>query len=241
MTDHKSQPRPSEQPLARVTDGALDDRYAQAIYKQDRRSKVWLAPSTGDDPEAVVIKRFEYSPIRQRLAKMFGVHPAQREARVNRWLASKGIAVVPIIASGCQRVGLGGKLWLATPKRGRSLQCLLREDLPLSGPLRQAVIESVGRLAGQLLGAGVFFKDLKTSNILIDEAGQAWLIDVGSARPMVLYGRADRMLAMLEKTAAQDGTAVADRVRCLRVICRQAGRGPGHKVMLRAIARWLLQ
>ncbi len=241
MTDHEPQPGPCKQPPARALDVVLDDRHAQAVYKQDRRSKVWLTPGTGDDPRAVVVKRFEYSPIRQRLAKMLGVHPAQRELRANRWLAAKGIAVAPILANGCQRAGLGEKLWLATPVRGRSLQCLLREETPMPRSRRLAVIESVGRLAGQLLRGGVFFKDLKTSNILIDGASRAWLIDAGSARPMVLGGRADRMLTMLEKTAARDGARAVDRVRCLRVIWREAGRGPGYQAVARAIARRLLQ
>jgi tRNA A-37 threonylcarbamoyl transferase component Bud32 len=239
MTDHESSPGSLKQPLPGALEVVLDDRSAETIYKQDRRSKVWLTPSTDHDREAVVVKRFEYSPTRQLLAKLLGVHPGQRELRANRWLAAKGIAVVPIIANGCQRAGRGGKLWLVTPKRGKSLQSLLREDPPLSRPLRQTVIESVGRLAGQLLRAGVFFKDLKTSNILIDETGQAWLIDVGSARPMGLSGRADRMLAMLEKTAAQDGAKAADRLRCLRIIAREAGRAQGHKAMARAITRRL--
>lgn len=241
MTEQPSPPPtldPTPLPAAPITP---DDRHAKAVYKQDRRSKVWLHAPAGDPVTALVVKRFEYAPWRQWLAGVLGVHPAQRERRANRRLLAAGLPVAPIVAQGRLPCRFGVRHWLATPPRGRSLQRLLRDPAPAPHARRRAAVHAVARLTAQLMRAGVFFKDLKTSNILIDECDRVWLIDVGSARRMWTRRSAIRMLVMLDKTAAGDGASKADRVRGLRVICRESARAWDHRTVSRVIGRRLLQ
>lgn len=203
------------------------------VYKQDRRSRVWRIDL---DQAPAVVKRFEHSPPRQLAAWLLGMHPAQVERRANRRLTRDGIAVVPIAAHGVVAAGLGLKAWLATPWAGRPLVTLLAERP--SGPHRRALAVAVGRLAGVLIALGWFFKDLKTSNILVDEAGAVRLIDVGSARRRWTRGQAIRMLVMLDRTAERDGASRADRLRALRAALSEApALGPMKQVAREVLDR----
>lgn len=212
----------------------LDESEPVHLFKQDPRSRVWQI----DSPDgAVVIKRFEYSPPRQMLAAMFGLHPAQRELRANRMLQRRRFPVVPIVATGRQWVAGGIKFWLATPMWGRSVQTLLRDPPRPRGPN----ISAVARLVHRLINDAVFFKDLKTSNIIIDDCGVAWLIDVGSASRETLRRRLPRMLAMLDSTAQHDGASRTDRLRCLQAIAGPAGGNQALRRLLQAVAAIALE
>lgn len=200
------------------------------IYKHDGRSRVWRV----DSPQqgSVVIKRFEHSPLRQRVAMLLGVHPAQAEMRKALALAHAKIPVVPIMGMHVQNTGtLGVKVHLATRWLGVSLQQAMKEQRPLvTGECqREKIMACLGELAASLLLAGWVFRDLKTSNLLIDDQGRLRLIDVGSARNVgtITSGsapaRAWRMLWMLNHTLTQDGWSKAQRIACLArplaVIC----------------------
>lgn len=206
---------------------AAGEQPGDVLFKADRRSRVWQVQSAAGQ---VVIKRFEYCPLRQAVAAGLGMHPAQREVRANGRLAALGIAVAPIVAMGRQRVGMGRKYWLATPVKGQSLQRRLRAGAGQLGD-RQRMAAAVGRLAGELMQAGIDFKDLKTSNIVLEEAGEAWLIDTGCARGGGTAGGQLRMLAMLDQTAQQDGASRCDRLRTLRAMF------PGDSRAWRGLAR----
>lgn len=183
------------------------------LYKADRRSRVWR---TDDAPrgQRYVIKRFEYSPLRQRLAWWLGVHPAQRERRNAEKWAARGLPIVPIAAGGFD----GGKAWLATELRGVSLERLIKSGaVPADSPRGRSLIEAVARLLALLVTKKVFFKDLKTSNILVDDRDALWLIDSGSMREasgLARSGQLDRMRAMLDRTAARDGVPSGARAYC---------------------------
>jgi len=157
-----------------------------------------------------VFKRFEYSPLRQALAAMLGVHPGQRERRLCDRMRKAGLPVVAIAASGSTRRGLGRRCWLATPYIGMSLHNLILHDRLPSGPKRVAVLSAVGRLTGELIRRRWFNRDHKASNILIDDGGRPWLIDVGAVRRLRGSAGADRMLANLCDTLAQAGATDAD-------------------------------
>lgn len=186
------------------------------VFKEDRRSRVWLVHSASLG--RVAIKRWEYSPWRQRAARLVGLHPGQREWRSNRRLAVLGIAVVPVLAGGVVRGWLGDRYWLATPLWGRSVQRWLTRGRGPTWAARRRGILGLARMADRLLHRGLVFRDLKTSNVIADAGGQVWLIDVGSVRRSVSRGPRLRMLAMLDKTAAGDGATRADRVRFLRAL-----------------------
>lgn len=197
----------------------LDSLEPTEVYKQDRRSRVWRIDTP--DGRSFVIKRFEYNPLRQTLAGVLGVHPGQREQRCCAMLKRVCVSVVPIIASGACRRGLGQNLWLVTPYVGVSLYNLLYRDGLTDIARRGRVMDAVGGLTGQLAGKGLFNRDHKASNILIDGEDRPWLIDVGGVRRS--RGAADT-LRMLENLRANLAEAGATEAECDRVerACRQS-------------------
>jgi tRNA A-37 threonylcarbamoyl transferase component Bud32 len=175
-------------------------------HKSDARSTVWQV--TTSNGQAVVIKRFEHSPLRQMLARWFHLHPAQREARVNARMLRQHIPVAPIMALDWQRTGLGCRGWLATRYVGPSLQQHLRNGT-LQGDMLDAAVTRLAALVARLIASGWYFRDLKTSNLVMAADGQPLLIDVGSARPLRTISQREKMLGMLEKTSLGDGMPVA--------------------------------
>jgi tRNA A-37 threonylcarbamoyl transferase component Bud32 len=191
------------------------------IFKQDRRSKDWLIDD-GDLDQPVVVKRFMHSPIKQRLTWLLGLHPAQREIKAHQMLAELGIAVVPIVAS--SSFSESSAAWLATPYLGPTFQHVLAEGNAKHS--WEQVIEAVSILVATLIQANIHNRDLKSSNIVIDNNARAWLIDAGAARTVDGVGQVARMLAMLEHTASNDGMQPHQWEHCLRLIvsrCPQLG------------------
>src|SRR5690606_9243561 len=92
---------------------------ATPVFKENRPSSLWQI-ETPSGP--AVIKRFDHLPARQAFAAALGVHPAQREVAMNKLLADKGIAVVPILAHGRRWDVVGCRLCLMPPRRGDSVQ-----------------------------------------------------------------------------------------------------------------------
>jgi hypothetical protein len=185
----------------RTLDDAGLDSAPIRTFKADARSRVWLV----DAPQGRrVIKRFEYSPLRQRLALLLGLHPACRELRCNRRLHAAQVRVVPVIDAGVEGRGLGCRAWIATPLAGTSLHHRLQDPEAQTGG-RGRLIDAAARLARDLIQAGFWFKDLKPSNIVIDDAGDAWLIDVGSARPARKPSDTERMLAVMDRVLVRAG------------------------------------
>lgn len=172
------------------------------VFKEDGRSRVWRVDHTQHGP--VVVKRFAYNPLRQRAALAMGLHPGQLELRQNRRLRDAGVAVVPIIDAGVEPAGVGARVWLATPRVGKSLQALLQQ--PGQTPeARQALLGAAAGLARRLIEVGYTFKDFKPSNLVIDDAGRPHLIDVGSARRDDSPGQVARMIAVMDRVLDRDG------------------------------------
>jgi tRNA A-37 threonylcarbamoyl transferase component Bud32 len=188
-------------------------------FKADGRSHVWLVDAP---PGQRVIKRFEYSRLRQRLSLLLGIHPCRRELKCNHRLRAAHVRVVPIADAGVEGRGLGCRAWLATPLTGSSLHHLLdAEDADTED--RGRLIDAAARLAADLIGAGFWFKDLKPSNIVIDESGDAWLIDVGSARPARKPADTERMLAVMDRVLVRAGADAALRRRFDASVRQAAG------------------
>jgi hypothetical protein len=93
---------------------------------------------------------------------------------------------------------------LATPLRGRSLNRLLAETPP-DDPRRPGWIDAAADLAARLIAAGILFKDLKPSNIVMDAAAGAWLIDTVAVRPCRDQVRLGRMRTVMDRALARDG------------------------------------
>ncbi|MCC7191395.1 MAG: hypothetical protein IT444_01320 [Phycisphaeraceae bacterium] len=192
----------------------LDQRILAAArvetYKSDARSTVWRT----ETPEgAWVVKRFEYSPLRQRVSLILGIHPGQRERRANAELVRQEMPAVPLVGWVEQRVGLGCKIHLVTPYAGESLQRLLRSGLVHDAEWLRRTLPRVGELASRLVEGRWFLADLKTANIVIDKDGQPRVIDVGRARRCRSRAKTTQMLAVLEDTLKKDGLA--------EEVCRQ--------------------
>ncbi|MEO0964859.1 MAG: hypothetical protein AAFY08_07035 [Planctomycetota bacterium] len=179
-------------------------------YKHDARSRVWRVDhSTG----SFVIKRFEYSPLRQGLGQWLHLHPAGQEQRAAAWLAQLDIPVVPLLRSGWSQ----RKRCLVTPTHGPSLQHTLRHAPPAGHP---RLLAAVAPLVRQLIDQRVFFKDLKASNIVLGpnapDTLDPKLIDTGSARRGLSPTQRQRMLDMLHQTCQDAGASHETVGRCLR-------------------------
>ncbi|MEX0885568.1 MAG: lipopolysaccharide kinase InaA family protein [Phycisphaeraceae bacterium] len=198
-----------------MPDDGLTRLPADVLYKADARSRVWRVQGPRGP---VVVKRFEYSPTRQRLAAMIGRHPAQRERRANQRLVAAGVAVVPIIDAGID----AGRHWLATPWCGESLQARLRRgsgadtEADRNAGDKRTLALALGRFVARLVEQRWYFRDLKPSNILVDTADKLRLIDVGDARRLGGRRQTWRMLATLDRTARRDGATRTQRLRAAR-------------------------
>jgi len=188
------------------------------LYKSDRRSRVWLV-QTVDGP--VVIKRFEYTPLRQWLALCASCHPAQRQCRATRRLLKAKVPVAPVVDGGFEACQLGCRVWLSAPFAGQSLQQLLVEDT--DDHQRTVAVDAAVRLTCRLIRAGYWFKDLKPSNILVDDQAEAKLIDVGSVRRCRKTGQIQRMLAVMDRVLARDGAGESLRGRYRQAVTEAVG------------------
>ncbi|MEM1107783.1 MAG: lipopolysaccharide kinase InaA family protein [Planctomycetota bacterium] len=170
------------------------------VFKRDRRSRVWRV--VDEAGRSWVIKRFEYSPLRQRLVAKVGQHPAQREIDWHAKLIAAELPVVPIAAAGHDE---SGRRWLITPWIGDDLADWVRDGRLLDRPkLRQDVARQLGSIAGRIMQMRVLHRDFKARNVVVDDAGKAWLIDAGGCRGgkgTPLLAIALRMLTLLHRTA----------------------------------------
>ena len=172
----------------------------RTVYKFDpKRSNVWLE---ADGDRAYVVKRFESSPAKQQFLRCLHIHPGQCEIKQHRKLEQMGIPVVPIQEQDWQ----AGKLCLITPVMGQSLDRAAQAGAFDQPAARHALAKALGELTALLLSKQLFFRDLKCSNILMDEDGILRLIDAGSIRKVSAAQLPEclkRMTKLLEKTAVE--------------------------------------
>ena len=202
------------------------------VFKTDARSRVWRITPAGMT-RSLVIKRFEYGGFKQWIQHMTGSHPAQREARAAASLHKADVPVVLPAGTGkaWDPAALSIKYFIATPYTGPSLDRAMRGWKFTPFRVKIATINAVGFTAAKLVLGGFFYKDLKTSNLIVDET-TARLIDTECAKKVGdPYAQMPRMLAMLDKTAKRDGASKADRLRGLKVICDALAAGKGGKTV----------
>lgn len=239
-------PPPDRLPLRPRTlaEAGLDGRPAET-FKSDARSRVWRV-ETPQGPR--VVKRFEHSPLRQRVALWLGLHPAQRELRRNRRLRAAGIAVVPAVDAGVERDGRGVRVWLAFPWRGRSLVHLLRAGALRDLRDRRRAAETLAALTADLIRGGWLNRDHKSSNLLLDDQGAAWLVDAGAVRRAPLPrrmgvplpgagGAGERMLALLHATTPRRLVSRPERLRFLWRVVDQAPSLGDRRSLARRLMR----
>ena len=132
------------------------------------------------DGQDVVLRHYRrgglvarFNPDRYRLTAARDSR-AMREYSLLRWMSACGLPVpVPVAA----RQKVDGRSYTADiivamiPGSHNLVQCLV------SAPLKLHQWHAVGRAIRQLHDAHVFHSDLNAHNLLLDEGGQAWIVD----------------------------------------------------------------
>lgn len=171
------------------------------IFKHDARSKVWQTLPV-DDHE-YVIKLFTFNTLKQQFLAIIGLHPAQQEIRAHKRLEQLKIPVVKILCKGRYKF----QFLLVTQAQGRSVHNWILTNFHHSPfQQRQSITKQLGTLVGQLLKNGYYFKDMKQSNVIIDQQNQLKLIDAGSIKKTCKRNQimhAIKMLGLLNHTAHQ--------------------------------------
>lgn len=146
------------------------------VYKQDaRRSSVWLESQAGD---SYVVKRFEFSVLKQALLRLLHIHPGQCEWRAHTMLKQMDLPALPIDKLGWR----AGRCYLLSQPVGPALNNMITRGLFDAPCDRHHLAEQLGQLTGKLLARRLFFRDLKLSNILLSAQNTLVLIDAGSIR-----------------------------------------------------------
>lgn len=125
---------------------------------------------------------------------------AFQEADILNWMQAQGLPVPRAVAAACWHQGLGYRAAIIVER--------LAGVKPLALTLTQP--EAVAKAVHAMHEAGVWHADLNAFNILLDEAGKAWLIDFDRARrvPMTASRRQANLLRLrrsLIKVAGDDG------------------------------------
>ncbi len=145
------------------------------LFKQDRKTRVWLTHDTQGQPW--VLKRFNASPLYQRLRWMLKQHPAQRENLWSDRLIAADVPTVPVLIVDRDAQGH----WhTASPYMGVSLYNWLRLCNPARNTRqRHDLTRQAAAIAGRLLRLRVRHTDFKASNLVLDTDGVLRLIDTG--------------------------------------------------------------
>jgi len=131
------------------------------------------------------------------------------EFRLMHAMHAEGLPVPRPVAAACWRSGL------------RYQAAILIERIvgarPLASVLDAAVEQSVAEAIVRMHRAGVWHADLNAHNILLDDAGHAWLIDFdrgrrGHIRDQARMANLARLRRSLEKIAAGRGLVVWQRI-----------------------------
>lgn len=134
---------------------------------------------------------------------------AFREFRLLAAMRAQGLRVPAPLAAGYWRSGLIYRAAILIER--------IPEVRPLAHVLAPAACEAAGRAIAALHAAGVWHADLNAFNILLDAAGDAWLIDFdrgtgGGVSASARQANLDRLKRSLVKVAGEPGAAAWDRI-----------------------------
>jgi serine/threonine protein kinase len=76
-------------------------------------------------------------------------------------------------------------------------------DSTLAPDDHRAAIDAAAALTHRLIEAGLWFRDLKPSNVILDETGRARLIDTGSVERARRRARVERMTATMQRVLSR--------------------------------------
>jgi tRNA A-37 threonylcarbamoyl transferase component Bud32 len=210
---------------------AIINQPAANVYKDDRRTRV---VSVRDDAgRHWVVKTFNHHPVWQAIMWLARCHPAQREARQTRRLATMQLPVTPIAGITMRRrcAGLGGIGYLVSPYIGESVYRQLNRDMIVDRHARRQLAGQLAQLTAKLLERGLIHGDYKASNILVDDHGQLWLIDTDRIASSRSRARLIAMLATLDETAMRARASRAERLRFLAALLERVELGTRRDVV----------
>lgn len=167
--------------------------------KDGGRESVWLIQRPGEGPRT--LKSWPLTPL-LLLKLALGIAQPQRHARGAKRVARAGIPTPEICrwgkAQGDLRVELE-LVWLP----GRDAFDLM-SAVELTEPQCRRASAAVGGIVHALIAAGLFNRDLKLSNLIVDlnsRRAAIWLIDPVDVRP--LRKPVDQIARMLERLGVQ--------------------------------------
>ncbi|MEE9393010.1 MAG: lipopolysaccharide kinase InaA family protein [Planctomycetota bacterium] len=132
-------------------------------------------------PGSTVLKRFNLKKVKNLLRNQFLASKAHLAFQRAYHLESIGIRTARAIAF-AERYKLGvltrSYLLMEQVTEVRSGAAAFQEWNGHRNDLKGLVLEDAGRLLGLLHDAGFANRDLKASNMLVNESGQVWLIDL---------------------------------------------------------------
>jgi hypothetical protein len=182
--------------------------HAVRRLKDAGRQSVWLIRRPGEQPRT--LKSWPLTPV-LLLKLALGIAQPQRQVRGASRVAGAGVPTAKVcgwrLAWGRPRVEIE-LLWVP----GRSAFDLV-SPASLSAADRRRASAAVGRVVAGLVAAGLFNRDLKLSNLVVDfSAGrpEVWLIDtVGIRRLRRPAAEIARMLERLAVQPAECGIALS--------------------------------
>jgi hypothetical protein len=181
---------------------ALPPSHAIACLKDAGRQSVWLIQRPRQEPRT--LKSWPLSPLLVVKLSM-GIAQPQRQLEAERRLVRAGIKTAPAV--GGWRIAW--RRW--QPQVELELAYVAgRSALVLAGARsagdsdRRRRGAAIGDVIAQLVGAGLFHRDLKLSNLIVDDSAgrcDVWLIDTVGVRSM--RRPVPEITHMLERLAVQ--------------------------------------
>ena len=181
---------------------------AVRCLKAEGGREVWLVSPAGGEAGPEVLKRWTLTPA-LAVKLLMGIAQPQRQVRGARRLARAGIPT-PAIRGRWRLTRAGGRAAIEIRMalaEGRSPLALADEGGAPPAAAR-AVAGALGRLVAAMTAAGLFNRDLKLENLIVDERADppvVWVIDPVGVRPM--RRPAEQCARMLERLAVQHADA----------------------------------
>ncbi len=186
------------------------DLPAVEVFKHDPRSRVWAVETALG---LMVVKRYDYSPLRQRFEWLIGIHPLQDELKAFAHLQKLNLPTARIMGQGLSN----GKGFLVTQFFGESLQGAIYRGRFSNPKFRQLVARNVGSLMASLWLHKVFLRDFKAANMLVDSKGNLAIIDPGRKQNLKRPEQFIRMAHLMARSTKNPGASRTDHLRAWRV------------------------
>ena len=160
---------------------APDELMAVGEPLQDKERCLVVRLTDGQD--SLILKRHNWGGVWKTFCKSLRVPQARQSFLDGVYLAAAGVRTPKPLALVEHKLGpFGRRSYLLTEYvHGTSLYRLMRFEAP-SLDIIEHVIDQVGQLCSRLDGLRISHNDLKPENLMIDGAGQVWLIDLEKMR-----------------------------------------------------------